>query len=157
MVMIEPRGAGMALFTSRAADEVRAPQFRSTEGHLDTEMVAIAEAIIRQRTGTFDPSTYRDRDQEALRELIEAKMRGLTIKPRPVVEPSPVIDLMAGLKHSLAREAHTKGSARKEKRTKAIPDRRQPSLLLPVSSGRKRKEELATEPTAIATRRSKRA
>ena len=28
-----------------------------------TEMVAIAGAIIRQRTGDFDPSTYRDRYQ----------------------------------------------------------------------------------------------
>jgi non-homologous end joining protein Ku len=34
-------------------------------------MVAIARAIIRQRTGTFDPRTYCDRYQEASRELIE--------------------------------------------------------------------------------------
>jgi non-homologous end joining protein Ku len=47
----------MALFTLRAAGEVRAPQFGSAEGDLDTEMVAIAGAIIRQRTGNFDPST----------------------------------------------------------------------------------------------------
>jgi len=33
---------------------------------LDAEMVAIAGAIIRQRTDNFDPSTYRDRYQEAL-------------------------------------------------------------------------------------------
>jgi non-homologous end joining protein Ku len=29
-------------------------------------MVAIAKAIIAQRTATFDPTTYRDRYQEAL-------------------------------------------------------------------------------------------
>jgi DNA end-binding protein Ku len=46
MVMVEPRGTGMALFTLRAAGEVRAPQFGSTEGDLDAEMVAIAGAII---------------------------------------------------------------------------------------------------------------
>jgi len=50
-------------FTLRAAGEVRAPQFGSAEGDLDPEMVAIAGAIIRQRTGDFDPSTYRDRYQ----------------------------------------------------------------------------------------------
>jgi hypothetical protein len=50
MVMVEPRGTGMALFTLRAADEVRAPQFGSAEGELDAEMVAIARAIIAQRT-----------------------------------------------------------------------------------------------------------
>ena len=67
-------------------------------------MVAIAGAIIRQRTGHFDPSTYRDRYQDALQQLIEAKTKGLTIKPRAVSTPSPVIDLMAALKRSLAQE-----------------------------------------------------
>jgi non-homologous end joining protein Ku len=42
-------------------------------------MVAIAGAIIKQRTGAFDPGTYRDRYQEALRELIEAKLKGITV------------------------------------------------------------------------------
>jgi hypothetical protein len=76
MVVVEPRGTGMALFTLRAAEEVRAAQFGMAEGELDAEMVAIAKAIIAQRTGSFDPTTYRDRYQEALRELIEAKMKG---------------------------------------------------------------------------------
>src|SRR5205823_5431817 len=56
MVMVEPSGIGIALFTLRAASDVRAPQFGSAEGDLDAEMVAIAGAIIRQRTGHFDPS-----------------------------------------------------------------------------------------------------
>jgi DNA end-binding protein Ku len=95
VVMVEPRGTGMGLFTLRAADEVRVAQFASAEGDVDTEMVAIAKAIIARRTGTFDPSTYRDRYREALRELIEAKMQGLTVKPKEIVGPPPVIDLMA--------------------------------------------------------------
>ena len=49
MVMVEPRDTGMALFTLRAAGEVREPQFGSVEDDLDAEMVAIAGAIIRQR------------------------------------------------------------------------------------------------------------
>jgi DNA end-binding protein Ku len=56
MVMVEPRGIGMALFTLRAADEVRPAQFGSAESDRDAEMVAIARAIIRQRTETFDPA-----------------------------------------------------------------------------------------------------
>jgi hypothetical protein len=46
----------------------------------------------------------RDRYQEALRELIEAKMRGLPIKPQALQTPAPVVDLMAALKRSLAQE-----------------------------------------------------
>ncbi len=53
-------GTGMALFRLRAAHEVRASQYGSAEGDLGADMVAIAKAIIEQRTGEFDPSTYRD-------------------------------------------------------------------------------------------------
>jgi len=148
MVMVEPRGTGMALITLRAADEVWASQFDTAEGELDAEMVAIARAIIAQRTGSFDPTTYRDRYQEALRELIEAKTKGLPIKPRAVSAPAPVIDLTAALKRSLAQETPAKGGrTNKEKRIRAVSDRRQASLLLPVSGEEEPAEELSTAGT----------
>ena len=75
MVMVEPSGIGMALFTLRAASDVRAPQFGSAEGDLDAEMVAIAGAIIKQRTGHFDPSTYRDRYQTGCSKLPNQQTR----------------------------------------------------------------------------------
>jgi DNA end-binding protein Ku len=118
-------------------------------------MVAIARAIIAQRTDKFDPSTYRDRYQEALRDLIEAKVKGLPIKPREVSAPPPVIDLMAALKRSLAQETPTKSRTKTERRAKAVSDHRQPSMLLPVSGGRRGKEEPAAEQTT--TRRRKKA
>src|SRR6202040_322719 len=134
MVVVEPRGTGMALFTLRAAEEVRAAQFGMAEGELDAEMVAIAKAIITQRTGSFDPTTYRDRYQEALQELIEAKMKGLTVKPREIAAPPPVIDLMTALKRSLAREASgSKHTA--PKKAKMAPDRRQAGSLAARSRG----------------------
>ena len=154
-VMIEPRGTGMALFTLRAADEVRASQFSSAEGGIDTEMVAIAGAIIKQRNRQFDPSTYQDRYQKALRELIEAKINGRPIKPREAPPPTPVIDLMAALKRSLAKEvpATKRTIPRRKKPTKAPADRRQRALLLPVAGGRKPKAEPRT--AADAKRRNR--
>jgi DNA end-binding protein Ku len=119
-------------------------------------MLAIARTIIERRTGKFDPSMFRDRYQEALRELIEAKMKGLPIKPRAIETPAPVIDLIAALKRSLAQEAPAAKVATAKKRAKAAPDRRQRALLLPVAGGRKKKEEPATGPaTVAATRRRK--
>jgi DNA end-binding protein Ku len=158
-VMIEPRGTGMALFTLRAADEVRAPQFGNAEGDLDGEMVAIAGSIINQRTGKFDPNTYRDRYQEALRELIEAKMKGVRIKPKEIATPVPVIDLIAALKRSLAQDAPAlKRAPRSSKpRDKSALDRRQPGLLLPVSGGRNQNKEPASKPATLPARRRKRA
>ena len=157
MVMVEPQGPGMALFTLRAADEVRAPQFAATDGDLDAEMVAIARANIRQRTGTIDPSTHRDRYQEALRALIEAKLKGLPIKLQEVVTPPPAIDLMAALKRSLAQDTPAiSGTAAKKKRA-GPADRRQRSLLLPVAGGRKKKEHPVTGSAAVAMRRRKKA
>jgi DNA end-binding protein Ku len=156
MVMVEPRGTGIALFTLRAAGEVRAPQFGSAEGDLDAEMVAIAGAIIRQRTGNFDRSTYRDRYQEALQQLIEAKMKGLTIKPRPLSTPSPVIDLMAALKGSLAEDSGApEQRGAKGKRAKRIPERRQPVLLLPLAGNRKTKPRPAAEPAVTSIKKRK--
>jgi DNA end-binding protein Ku len=131
MVMIEPRGTGMALFTLRAAAEVRASQFGSANGDLDAEMVAIAGAMIKQRTGKFDP------------------------KPRVVSTPTPVIDLMAALKRSLSEEAPSQKqtAASRERRTRAAPDRRQAALLLPLSGGSKRTGGQSAEPTTIGPRR----
>ena len=157
MVMVEPSGIGMTLFTLRAAAEVRAAQFGSAEGDLDAEMVAIAGAIIRQRTGNFDPSTYRDRYQEALQQLIEAKMKGLSIKSKVVPTPSPVIDLMAALKRSLAEDSGApEQRTAKRKQTKQAPDRRQPVLLLPLTGDRKRKQRPSVDPAVTSNKKRSR-
>ena len=61
-------------------------------------MVAIAETIIERRAGKFDPAEFRDRYQDALRELVEAKTKGLARTPRAIEEPPKVINLMDALK-----------------------------------------------------------
>jgi DNA end-binding protein Ku len=152
MVMVEPRGAGFVLVTLRAAEEIRAAEFGPADGEVDPDMVAIVETIIKRRIGAFDPATFKDRYREALRELIEAKLKGLPVKTNPVAAPPPVLDLMAALKRSLAQE--TGGSQAKTKR-KPAPDLRQPNLLLPLSGkGRRGVEARAAE---TAPKRQKKA
>ena len=112
-------------------------------------MVAVAAMITKRRSGHFDPTAFRDRYQEALRELIEAKMKGRPVRPREIAPPRPVVDLMAALKRSLTQET---GAATRRGR-KAAGDRRQASLLLPVSG---KKEDAPRAPATSATSRPRR-
>jgi DNA end-binding protein Ku len=132
-----PRDGGLMLTTLRSADEVRAADLHLSDDELDPEMVEIAETILRRRAGHFDPATIRDKYQDALRDLIETKAEGL---PAKVAAATPtqagVVDLMAALKQSLAKETGTRAKPKR----KAAADRRQRSMLLPVSgSGRRSK------------------
>src|SRR5919202_4330285 len=91
--------------TVRSVDEVRPGEFGpAPKGEVDPDMVAIAETIIDRRSGPFDPTTFRDRYQDALRELVAQKTEGKGVAPREVAEPPKVINLMDALKRSLARE-----------------------------------------------------
>lgn len=140
MVMVEPHGAGLVLVTLRAADEVRAAGFERLTSDADPEAIAIAELIIKRRSGAFDPSTFRDRYQEALRELVEAKLKGRRIVPPAPRKVAPAPDLMAALKQSLAEIDDGKS----KRPRKSTADRRQPSLLLPVAANRKKPEGRTT-------------
>jgi DNA end-binding protein Ku len=161
LVLTEPRGAGLLMWTLRSADEVRAAEFGKADGgEVDPDMLAIAETIIERRKAGFDPASFRDRYQDALRELVESKATGVARAPQEVAAPPKVINLMDALKRSLAQVSESTAPARadpaKPKRGKAAaPDRRQAALLMPVSGGRKRKEPVTEKPTAATAPKSR--
>jgi DNA end-binding protein Ku len=67
-------------------------------------MLDIAETIIEQHAGTFDPSSFKDRYEDAVRDLIAHKQRGrkVTTAPPPAQAEGNVVDLMEALRRSLA-------------------------------------------------------
>jgi DNA end-binding protein Ku len=136
MLALEPREDGMIAYSLRTKDEVRdAGQVFDPipDAKADAKMVDIAEKIIDQLEGPFDPSEFTDRYETALKALIKAKEGG---KGRTVSVEEPkdtdATDLMEQLRRSLGQSdggAKRRGSSRPEHK----PARRKPA-----SSTRKR-------------------
>ena len=113
---LEVRGKGLVAFTLRAHDEVRdaGDYFDDIPAvKADQDMVEIATRIIAQKEAAFDPTTFKDRYDDALREMIVPKQKG----GKGVVEveqpdDTNVVDLMAALRNSLKGSASGKSPAK---------------------------------------------
>jgi DNA end-binding protein Ku len=101
---LEPRDGGILLTTLRAHDEIRSADeaFDRNLPKPDSHMLEIAEKIIEQQEAEFDPSGFKDRYEDALRDLIERKSKGekLVTSEQPEKEEK-VVDLMEALQRSL--------------------------------------------------------
>jgi DNA end-binding protein Ku len=113
ILALEPRGRGILAYTIRSQDEVRNADevFDAiSDAQANPAMIAIAEKIIEQQEGPFDPGQFVDRYEEALKALIEDKTKGH--KPTRVAPPDDdtnVVDLMSALRASLgAKPRRTK-------------------------------------------------
>jgi DNA end-binding protein Ku len=101
---IEIEESGMLMTTLRTAEEVRdvAQMPDVPLPKPDPQMLAIAEKIVDQQAGKFDPSEFVDRYEDALRDLIEEKKKGHVPRPAaPANDDTNVVDLMAALRNSL--------------------------------------------------------
>jgi DNA end-binding protein Ku len=119
ILALEPRDKGILAYTIRSDDEVRKPDeiFKDiSDDKADPAMIAIAEKIIEQQEGPFDPSQFVDRYEKALKALIEQKKKGH--KPVAAAEPEDtnVIDLMSALRASLGGKG--KGAAKQAAKAK---------------------------------------
>ncbi|MFN3522563.1 MAG: Ku protein [Phenylobacterium sp.] len=114
ILALEPRDKGILAYTIRTDAEVRDPAvvfdgIRDVKP--DRQMIAIAEKIIEQQQGPFDPSQFVDRYEEALKKRIEEKQKGRKVAAVAEPDDTNVVDLMSALRASLA--AKGKGSARR--------------------------------------------
>ena len=66
---------------------VRAAEFSAkAKGEADADMVAVAETIIGRRRAKFDPAAFGGRYQDARRELVDGKLKGVAQAPSEVAE-----------------------------------------------------------------------
>ena len=101
---LEPRDGGILLTTLRSHDEIRSADevFDRNLAKPDPRMLQIAEKIIEQQEAKFDPTEFKDRYEDALRDLIARKKKGekLVSAEKPE-EEDKVVDLMEALRKSL--------------------------------------------------------
>ena len=123
IVAVKPYGKGLSIETIRFADEVqKADAFFSEVPEItpDRELVGLAEELIKRKVSKFDPKAFKDTYEDALRELIDAKIEDRA--PEAIEEPqlgAKVIDLMEALKRSVGgRGAAAKPAAEAAQPTK---------------------------------------
>jgi DNA end-binding protein Ku len=114
LLALEPRGKGIVATSLRTEDEVRKPQeifSQIADIKPDAAMIDIAERIIEQQEGPFDPSQFVDHYEKALKALIAEKQKGHKPVAAPEPEDTNVVDLMSALRASLQGKAGPGGKA----------------------------------------------
>lgn len=124
---VKPWGKGLLLETLRSEDEVRKadPYFREVSDEKPSaDLLEVAKQLIARKSAPFDASVFKDRYAEALRELVDRKLkakgRKITVEKeerRPA--GAQVIDLMGALKRSLEKSGGGKRAATAERKSPA--------------------------------------
>jgi DNA end-binding protein Ku len=69
------------------------------------DMLTLAEHILDNKAGEFDPATFQDRYEEALLAHLKAKQAGAVPKRKPAfAAPHRVVNLMEALRRSIAED-----------------------------------------------------
>lgn len=114
VLLIRPRGKALVATTLNFSYEVRSQTsvFKSIPDiEFDEEMLELAGHIIEKRAGTFDPADYSDRYNDALAELVKAKIEGREIAKQPPRKEDNIIDLKEALRRSAGAGAGKRATA----------------------------------------------
>ena len=125
---IKPCGKGLLMETLRYNYEVRSAENYFEDIHrdfdLDREQLQLAQQLIESKSGDFDPRKFKDRYQEGLLEIINAKMehRVPNLKEEEA-QPGKVIDIMDALRKSLNQSKQSRPDSKKPQK-KSTPIKR---------------------------------
>jgi DNA end-binding protein Ku len=84
-------------------DEIREPAFEelAEEVEISAEEQKMAEMIIENLSGTFDPSAWHDEARQAVEAMAQKKLAGHEVVTPEAPQPTGVVDLMDALKASV--------------------------------------------------------
>jgi DNA end-binding protein Ku len=144
IIALEPLDKGLMGTLLRYPYEVRSEKeyFDDVQDvKITKDMLDLAQHIVEQKSGTFEPDRFEDRYESALIDLINQKRNGLPTAKAAPKSSGNVINLMDALKRSLASEKQSgpPASAKGKKPRKRVEGQRE--MLLPISGKRAAKEE----------------
>lgn len=82
---------------------------------IEPEMLKLAQHILKTKSGSFEPEKFDDRYEEALAELVKAKIDGRKIVPLRRPEPTKANDLLEALRLSAGGSEDASGQAAPKK------------------------------------------
>lgn len=109
LVGIAPLEDGLVMELLRYADELRDPADYFDEiptAKPEKEMIDLAVQLIEKKTAAFEPTRFKNNYQEALKKLVQDKLKGRKIiAPEETDRPkgANVVDLMEALKQSVGQ------------------------------------------------------
>jgi DNA end-binding protein Ku len=124
-VLIRAHRKGLIATTLNFDYEVRSSRdaFKGIpKKEIDPEMLELAAHILKTKAGDFDPSKFDDRYEEALAELVRAKIEGRKVVPLKRPEPTKPNNLLEALR--LSADGEAKSGAAPNARKRAEPRRR---------------------------------
>ncbi|OWV71160.1 Ku protein [Rhizobium sp. R339] len=132
-VLIRPHGKGLIASTLNFDYEVRSSDTAFEEMpdlKIEGEMLELAEHIIGTKKGSFDASTFDDRYEAAVAELVKAKIEGRTLPKKKAPVASKPSELLQALRESAglgAQEMKPKRTAANANRTGGRPKAAKPA------------------------------
>lgn len=121
-VLLRAHGEGIIATTLNFDYEVRSAKDAFdgiAKRKIDPEMMELAKHILSTKAGKFEPEKFDDRYEEALAELVRAKIEGRKIIPLRRPEPTKANDLLEALRVSAKGETKTAAKKAPKKSSKA--------------------------------------
>jgi hypothetical protein len=97
-------------------------------------MLDLAEHIVNQKSGRFEPDKFEDQYETALIDLINQKRAGKPITPNERPRGENVVDLMEALRRSLGGAAAETKAPKKSAKKPRKPASGQKEMLMPIQS-----------------------
>ena len=141
VITLEPWDKGLIGTTLRYPYEIRdAKEYFGDipNAKVEPDMLKLAEHILQNKAGEFDPSQFVDRYEDAIIEMLTKKQAGIEVsRDRAVPRPQNLVNLTEALRRSVAQE--NAASVPSKKGYRRVQG--QGEMLLPIA-GKKSKEAL---------------